>query len=135
MQIDLQQYSNFVQAITSPTSEDLDKMIARLNELRSTPHLNISLALTSAAGMCGESGEFSEIFKKVLYHGKPFDDATRAHATKELGDAIWYWANACRSIDVDPNEVIANNVSKLESRYPGGTFSAASSATRAAGDI
>ena len=53
----------------------------------------------------------------------------------ELGDVIWYWINACRAIDVDPNEVIAQNVQKLESRYPGGKFDVFQSENRKKGDI
>ena len=30
---------------------------------------------------------------------------------------IWYWVNSCRALDLDPNEVIKENVLKLESRY------------------
>jgi NTP pyrophosphatase (non-canonical NTP hydrolase) len=136
LQIDLKKYSDFVTAITSETSNNAEALIARIKALQlESPNLNVSLALTSATGMCGEAGEFSEIFKKIVYHGKPFTDEVKAHASKELGDVIWYWTNACRALGLDPNEVIADNVTKLEARYPGGKFNAASSELRAAGDI
>ena len=48
---------------------------------------------------------------------------------------IWYWTNACRALGLDPNEVIANNVTKLESRYPGGKFNAEYSENRKEGDV
>jgi NTP pyrophosphatase (non-canonical NTP hydrolase) len=136
LQIDLKKYSDFVNAITSETSNNAEALIARIKALQTeSPSLNVSLALTSATGMCGESGEFSEIFKKIVYHGKPYNEETKAHAAKELGDVIWYWTNACRALGLDPNQVIADNVTKLEARYPGGKFSAAASELRAAGDI
>lgn len=135
MQIDLQKYTEFVKAITSRDSENTVDLTQRLYQLNLDGNFNVSLAITSAMGMSGEAGEFSEIFKKVIFHGKPFNEETRAHCAKELGDVIWYWTNACRALNLDPNQVIADNVTKLESRYPGGHFSAAASENRAAGDI
>ena len=40
----------------------------------------------------------------------------------KLGDIAWYWINSCRALDLDPNEVIAENVNKLKNRYPEGNF-------------
>jgi len=54
---------------------------------------------------------------------------------RELGDIAWYWVSACRAIGVDPNEVIEENVRKLESRYPGGAFDVHYSENRKAGDL
>jgi len=96
--------------------------------------LNIALLDTAASGLGSEGGEVMEIVKKIKYHGKDFDEDTRFHLKRELGDVIWYWINACRALDYDPMEVIAENVSKLEKRYPGG-FSAFLSENRADGDI
>jgi len=102
---------------------------------RHWPDVNVPLLITAAMGMCGEAGEFSEIVKKAVFHSKPFTEETLAHAVKELGDSAWYWINACRALGVDPNEVIAANVTKLEARYPGGKFSAEASDNRKEGDI
>jgi NTP pyrophosphatase (non-canonical NTP hydrolase) len=136
LQIDLQKYTQFVDAVTSGISNDTAKLVARLQQLQeNVPDLNVALAQTAAVGLCGEAGEFSEIFKKVIFHDKPFTEETRTHCAKELGDVIWYWVNACRALNLDPNQVIADNVTKLEARYPGGTFSAAMSDNRAVGDI
>ena len=54
---------------------------------------------------------------------------------RELGDVMWYWINACRALNLDPNEVIAENVKKLESRYPGGSFDPYYSENRQDGDL
>jgi hypothetical protein len=48
---------------------------------------------------------------------------------------MWYWINACRALNLDPNEVIAENVNKLQSRYPGGQFDVHHSENRQQGDI
>jgi NTP pyrophosphatase (non-canonical NTP hydrolase) len=86
------------------------------------PDMNVPLALTAAIGLGSESGEFSEIIKKIMFQGKPFNDENLAKLKSELGDIIWYWTNACRAFGFDPNEVIAENVAKLQARYPGGSF-------------
>jgi len=137
-QIDLNSYKNFVEGVTSLQSNSTKLFIDNLEETQK--HLdvfdiNMSLLMTSTIGMSSESGEFAEIVKKVLFQGKPFTDQTKAHLKSELGDVIWYWINACRAIDVDPNEVIAQNVQKLESRYPGGKFDVYMSENRKSEDI
>jgi hypothetical protein len=48
---------------------------------------------------------------------------------------MWYWINACRALNLDPNDVINENVCKLESRYPGGSFDAHYSENRKPGDL
>lgn len=134
--IDLNKYTDFVSAITSQQSNNLDAYITSLDRVNaSKPEVNVPLLITGAMGMSGEAGEFSEIVKKVLFHSKPLTDEVHAHLVKELGDVIWYWTNTCRALGVNPNDVIALNVAKLEGRYPGGTFSAAASETRKEGDI
>ena len=131
--IDLNKYKEFVSAVTSDASNDVEAMIVRLRELND--EVNISLLLTSSTGIASEGGEFSEIVKKCVFQGKPMDDATKFHIKRELGDIVWYWVNACRSMGLDPNEVISENVHKLESRYPGGSFDVHYSEHRKDGDL
>lgn len=133
--IDLEKYQDFVQAVTSEPSNDVAAMIRRLQELDNEPNLNISLLLTAAVGLASEGGEFDEIVKKMVFQGKPFTEENRFHMKRELGDIIWYWINACRALGYNPNDVIAENVNKLESRYPGGKFDAFYSENRKQGDL
>jgi NTP pyrophosphatase (non-canonical NTP hydrolase) len=91
--------------------------------------------MTAAIGLGSEGGELQEIVKKILFQGKPIDDDTVFHMKRELGDIIWYWVNACRALNLDPNDVIAENVRKLEARYPGGQFDVHYSENRKAGDL
>jgi NTP pyrophosphatase (non-canonical NTP hydrolase) len=136
MQIDLNKYSKFVEAVTSAESNNFDHLQKRINELRyENLGFNPSLLLTAAIGLAAEGGEFAEIPKKIFFQGKPFNDEVRFHMKRELGDIMWYWINACRALDLDPNEVIAENVNKLESRYPGGKFDAYYSENRKDGDL
>ena len=135
MQIDLNKYQDFVQAVTSQESNDVAILIERLQKLSQEPNLNVSLLMTAGIGLASEGGEFNEIVKKMLFQGKPFNEENRFHMKRELGDIIWYWANACRALGYDPNEVIAENVNKLESRYPGGKFDVHYSENRKQGDL
>lgn len=133
--IDLNKYQDFVQAVTSEASNDTAAMIRRLQELDDQPNLNISLLMTAGIGLASEGGEFNEIVKKMVFQGKPFNEENRFHMKRELGDIFWYWSNACRALGYDPNEVIAENVTKLEARYPGGHFDAFYSENRKEGDL
>jgi NTP pyrophosphatase (non-canonical NTP hydrolase) len=132
-QIDLNRYKDFVKEVTSESSNDLETMIARLRELDKV--VNIALLMTGSTGVAAEGGEFAEIVKKCVFQGKPMNEDTIFHMQRELGDIAWYWVNACRAIGVDPNEVIAENVRKLEARYPGGEFDVHYSENRKEGDL
>lgn len=138
MQIDLNKYTKFVEAVTSAESNNYDKLHNRISELRedtSSMHMNPSLLLTAAIGLAAEGGEFAEIPKKIFFQGKPYNEEARYHMKRELGDIMWYWINACRALDLDPNDVIQENVNKLQSRYPGGVFDAHYSENRKDGDL
>lgn len=132
-QVDLKAYTEFVSAVTSDASNDLESMIARMRELNET--VNIALLMTGGIGMASEGGEFNEIIKKCVFQGKPMNDETVFHMKRELGDIAWYFVNACRAIGEDPNDVIAENVRKLEARYPGGQFDVYYSENRKQGDL
>ncbi len=135
MNIDLLKYQDFVKTVTSTESNDVAALLDRLNKLSQEPNLNISLLMTAGIGLASEGGEFNEIVKKMLFQGKPFNEENRFHMKRELGDIIWYWINACRALGYDPNEVIAENVDKLKSRYPGGEFDPYYSENRKEGDL
>ena len=136
MNIDLNKYEEFVNQVTSNASNDYGAFLARLSALQeSNTNVNLPLLLTSAIGLAAEGGEFCELPKKIFFQGKPLDADTIFHMKRELGDIIWYWTNACRALNLDPNEVIAENVKKLESRYPGGSFDPFYSENRKAGDL
>lgn len=135
-QIDLNKYQKFVEVVTSKESNNYDYLHKRIEELRSsTPNVNPALLLTASLGISSEGGEFNEIVKKMFFQGKPLNDENLFHMSRELGDIFWYWINACRALNLDPNEVIAENVRKLESRYPGGQFDPFYSENRKENDL
>ena len=131
--IDLNKYKDFVKEVTSQESNNKRQLTQRLDALDAK--VNISLLLTGSIGLASEGGEFSEIVKKCVFQGKPLDDDTIFHMKRELGDIMWYWVSACRSLDLDPNEVIEENVNKLKARYPGGEFDVHYSENRQKGDL
>jgi NTP pyrophosphatase (non-canonical NTP hydrolase) len=131
--IDLNRYSYFVSQVTSHESQNTVILTKKLEEL--DKNINIALLLTGGIGLASEGGEFNEIIKKCVFQGKPLNEDTIFHMKRELGDIMWYWINACRALDLDPDEVIEENVRKLESRYPGGEFNAHYSENRKEGDL
>lgn len=142
--IDLNKYSEFVYEVTSKESRDLTTFMNRLDVVDGNydfknnhhgPDVNVPLLLTGALGLGSESGEFQEIVKKVFFQGKPLTEENLFHLKRELGDIIWYWINACRALRLDPNDVIAENVTKLKARYPGGEFDPFYSENRKDGDL
>ena len=133
--IDLNKYQEFVREVTSEQSNNSQAMADAIRELQTSSGVNVSLLLTGAVGISAEGGEFMEIVKKCIFQGKPMDEETQFHAKRELGDIMWYWINSCRALNLDPNEVIAENVRKLEARYPGGSFDAYYSENRQEGDL
>ena len=132
---DLNKYKEFVKVVTSDASNNTSALTDTLNNLEAQSGVNMALLLTGSIGMASEGGEFSEIVKKCIFQGKPLDADTIFHAKRELGDIMWYWVNACRALDLDPNEVLAENVKKLEARYPGGSFDVHYSENRQDGDL
>lgn len=146
--IDLHKYMEFVGAVTSAQSQDLTTFMNQLDRLDSNyeaygsegeymhgPNVNVPLLLCGAIGLGSETGEFQEIVKKCVFQGKPLSQETKFHMKRELGDILWYWINACRALELDPNDVVAENVKKLEARYPGGKFDVYYSENRKEGDL
>lgn len=133
--IDLNKYHDFVSEVTSAESNYPDKLVERITDINTNTTINPSLLLTAAMGLSAECGEFTEIPKKIMFQGKPVNEENIFHMKRELGDIMWYWINACRALNLDPNDVIAENVKKLESRYPGGMFDPHYSENRKEGDL
>ena len=133
--VDLNKYKEFVESVTSDESNRIGDFTTKVQQLTAETGVNIPLLMTGAIGIASEGGEFAEIVKKCVFQGKPLDDETVFHCKRELGDIMWYWINSCRALDLDPNEVVAENVNKLKSRYPGGEFDVFYSENRKEGDL
>ena len=121
MTVNFKRYEEFVSAVTSDASTNFVDFADRIGEL-DREGANIERLTTAGVGLAAESGEFLEIVKKMVFQGKPWTDDNREHLIIELGDVMWYVAQACMALEVDFDEVIERNVTKLRSRYPGGEF-------------
>ena len=133
-QVDFDKYAIFVDGVTSNPSKDYKSFLESLSYLDGEGS-NIQRLLTASVGLSAESGEFMEIVKKMLFQGKPWTDDNREHLIIELGDVMWYVAQACMALDISFDEVIEGNIKKLEKRYPGGSFDIHDSENRAADDL
>ena len=133
-QVDFDKYTEFVNAVTSEESKYGGHFQDRLRDLYSK-EFNTHRALTAALGLSAESGEFTEIVKKIVFQGKPVTKENLFHMKRELGDIMWYFIQACILLDTTPEEIIEMNVDKLKSRYPGGEFDVHKSENRREGDL
>lgn len=132
--INFSRYQEFVDAVTSDASKDFVSLADRMVEL-DEKGANIERLLTAGVGINAEGGEFLEIIKKMIFQGKPFNADNKEHMVIELGDLMWYVAQACMALEVSLDEVVARNVKKLEKRYPGGAFDVYYSENREEGDL
>ena len=134
MTVDTKKYLDFVAGVTSMPSQDSAILQARIDELvangADVPHL-----LTAALGLTAESGEFTEVVKKIILQGKPYNEDNVFHMKRELGEICWYLAQACMALDTTFDEIIEMNVDKLKARYPGGEFDVHKSENRREGDL
>jgi NTP pyrophosphatase (non-canonical NTP hydrolase) len=69
----------------------------------------------AALGVAGEAGEFVDSVKKSLIYNRPVDTE---NLQEELGDMLWYIALAAASLGVSLDKIAADNIAKLQKRYP-----------------
>ena len=134
MTVDFKKYTEFVDAVTSNESKSSESFSVRLRDLYSEG-LPVERLLTAAVGMSAESGEFIEVVKKMIFQGKPVNEENLFHLKRELGDVMWYVAQACMALDTSFDEIVEMNVEKLKKRYPGGEFDVHKSENRIEGDL
>ena len=135
MPVDTEKYLDFVHDVTSTESLDYAALLTRMNKLELEDDCNLPQLLTAALGLTAESGEFSEVVKKIILQGKPYNEDNVFHMQRELVDICWYIAQACMSLDTTFDEIIEMNVDKLKKRYPGGEFNVHQSENRKEGDL
>ena len=134
MTVDTDKYLEFVEGVTSDESLYLDYLMRRIAELE-VQESNVPQLLTAALGLTAEAGEFTEVVKKILLQGKPYNEDNIFHMKRELSDICWYIAQACKALDTSFDENIEMNVEKLKARYPGGKFDVQKSENRKEGDL
>ena len=126
-------YTRFVDEVTSDASRDAQALSDSLDVIDGFG-VSPERVLTAAIGISAEGGEFAEIVKKCIFQGKPMDDDAQFHMKRELGDIMWYIAQACIALGISLEDVLDTNIKKLEARYPDG-FAEFRSENRKEGDI
>jgi NTP pyrophosphatase (non-canonical NTP hydrolase) len=137
-------YAKFVDTTTSEASKNTYFLTNRLDRLCGTTghkgedrweEMQVARLLTAVVGMMAESGEFAEVVKKKVFQADTqFTDEEIFHMKRELGDVLWYWVQGCMALGFTPEEVMKENIKKLEARYPNG-FEVIRSENRVEGDI
>jgi NTP pyrophosphatase (non-canonical NTP hydrolase) len=137
-------YAKFVDTTTSEASKNTYFLTNRLDRLCGTTghkgeerweEMQVARLLTAVVGMMAESGEFAEVVKKKVFQADTeFTSEEIFHMKRELGDVLWYWCQGCMALGFTPEEVMKENIKKLEARYPNG-FEVVRSENRVEGDI
>ncbi len=70
--------------------------------------------LTWGLGITAEAGDVASCIKKTFAH----DNDQKKGIRENLGDTLWYTAMICNFFGWDFNEVLEENIAKLQSRYP-----------------
>ena len=135
MTVDTERYVDFVREVTSNESVHYAALLTRMNNLELEDDCNIPPLITAAFGLTAEAGEFTEVVKKIILQGKPYNEENIFHMKRELGDICWYLAQACMALDTSFDEIMEMNVDKLKARYPGGEYDVHKSENRAEGDL
>lgn len=105
----LQRYCRDADSVCSGSISDLNQQKLAGNYGR------LDLAVN---GLTGEAGEVADLWKKVKFHGKVWDEELREEMIKELGDICWYLCQASLALDVPLEEIFTRNIAKLKERHP-----------------
>lgn len=83
----------------------------------------------AALGIASEAGEVAHAVRELeaweILGGAPAGtekalDGVRRELILELGDVLWYAAEMCDALGVEIGDVMAENIRKLERRWPNG---------------
>ncbi len=67
-------------------------------------------------GISGEAGDVAGCIKKTFSHS----DNQKAGIKENLGDTLWYIAMICNFFGWEIEEIMKENIEKLEKRHPKG---------------
>lgn len=66
-------------------------------------------------GLAGKLGKLAGAVEKWLYYNQPLD---LVNLKEELGDSLWYHAEICNALDLSLEDVMEDNIAKIQQRYP-----------------
>ena len=116
------EHREFVDSVTSEATKECDTFIENLDELQDGDFKwkQPQRLLTGGIGICSEGGELLDLVKKILFQGKKPTPELRHKIKLELGDVMWYVQQVLIWGSWSLNEVLAENINKLDGRYPEG---------------
>ena len=117
-------YSHYVDSVTSATAKDDALFIKRLTELSKSLYGNFARFDNAVIGLTGEAGEVADMWKKIKFMNLEYNAETRDKLVKELGDICWYLMSAATALGVPLDDIINQNIEKLKARHPHGFSSA-----------
>lgn len=72
--------------------------------------------LTWGLGIAGEAGDVASCIKKTVIHKNNQREGIR----ENIGDTLWYMAMICSHFGWNLEDILTENMKKLEKRYPNG---------------
>lgn len=93
---------------TAPDSQQKRRQEA----FRNAVPIDLDHAVT---GLVTEVGEIADALKKHVFYGKELDTL---NLKEEAGDLFWYLALYCNALGLSMEEVMQENIDKLQKRYP-----------------
>lgn len=99
-------WNEYVKSVLKTESFDWDKINVRL--------LEQARAIHALLGINTEQAELSDMIKKYIFYGKPFD---MVNLKEEIGDKLWYLAVLCDEFSLDLGDIMETNIAKLKKRY------------------
>ena len=78
---------------------------------------NIVRLLHAGMGLCTEAGEFQDVLKRHVFYGKPLGEEELENLMEEIGDVVWYCAEALNALAVTFDIALDRNIAKLAKRY------------------
>jgi NTP pyrophosphatase (non-canonical NTP hydrolase) len=94
---------------------DYQKLAMETAVFPNNPH---NALFYTALGLASEAGEYAGKVKKLLRDA----EFSRADASRELGDVLWYVAAAADALGLDLATVAEENITKLRDRKERGTL-------------
>ena len=114
------EYTDFIDSVTNKTSKDDELFANRFQKLSQSLEGNYSRLDNAIAGLVGESGEVADVWKKVKYHDLEYTPEVKDKFIKELGDVCWYLFQTAFALKVPVDEIIRQNIEKLQKRHANG---------------
>lgn len=104
MEKELTEMEEYAEFVAEHTSENVGRLVTNPTFLK---------GWWAASGLNCEAGEVLELFEKGYRKGVP---VSKDKLKDELGDCFWFLIAVCNAYEIDPDEMVEHNISKLIKR-------------------